>query len=261
MTDKSIWMPIYWADWMKDTSRLSLQEQGAYFMLLKEYWNNGGALPDDKTRLYRSCGAQSRSEKESINTILEAYFLHENGVYYHERIEGELLKAKETRARHKERSKKANEIKASYKDTYKVSYKAPQSQSHISTDVDIEKDKAKALSKKKPPPRERGSRLPDDWKPTQKDIDYAKELSWSDERIRIIAKEFHDYWTTLVGPRAIKIKWDRVWQKWCDKANEWGTGASKPGGYHPQSSFGENLQRAAEQAPVWTSASHKLGLD
>lgn len=107
----------------------------------------------------------------------------------------------------------------------------------------------------------RGTRLPEDWTPSEKDTDYAKSLGWSDERIGIIAKEFYDYWTTLSGQKAIKVKWSRVWEKWCDKANEWGTGAAKPAGYHPQSSFGENLQRAAEQAPVWVSASDKLGLD
>ena len=83
---KNIWMPIYWGDYTKDTAGLSLQEHGAYIMLIKEYWNNGGPISDNKTRIYRSSGSQSRSEKASINFILETYFLHQNelsSLFYH----------------------------------------------------------------------------------------------------------------------------------------------------------------------------------
>lgn len=107
-----IFMTIYWSDWMRDTSGLSLQEQGAYLMLCRMYWQNRGPIDDNKTRIYRSCGAQSRSEKESINHVLEAYFLHEldtnleskndsletkkmheNYVYRHKRIDKEIAQA------------------------------------------------------------------------------------------------------------------------------------------------------------------------
>jgi len=107
MIDISIWMPITWNDWMKDTSMLSLQEQGAYFMIVKEYWNNQGAISDDKTRIYRSCGAQTRSEKESINFILKTYFLHQNCTYIHNRIDEEIAKAKANKASQAERTKAA----------------------------------------------------------------------------------------------------------------------------------------------------------
>lgn len=92
---------------MKETARLSLQEQGAYFMIMKEYWNNGGPIEDDKTRIYRSCGAQSRSEKESVNLILGTYFLHENGMYKHTRIDRELSDAYENKEKNRKRTEKA----------------------------------------------------------------------------------------------------------------------------------------------------------
>lgn len=102
-----IFMTIYWSDWMRDTSHLSLQEQGAYLMVVRCYWNNQGPLDDDKTRLYRSSGAQSRSEKESVNLVLETYFLHENGKYHHKRIDSELVKAIDNKKKKVDRAKKA----------------------------------------------------------------------------------------------------------------------------------------------------------
>lgn len=141
----NIWTPIYWSDWMKDTAMCSLQEHGAYFMLLKEYWNNGGAITDDKTRIYRSCGAQTRSEKESINYILETYFLHENCKYQHKRIDAEISSALKNKRIHKERSEKANAAKASYKESSKASSKAPPSPSPTPIE---EKEIPKGIPKK-----------------------------------------------------------------------------------------------------------------
>jgi len=106
-----IWMPIYWPDWVRDTAQLSLQEQGAYLILTKEYWNKQGKLCDDKTRLYRSCGAQSRSEKESVNFILDTYFLHENGMYINKRIDEELVKAAENKVTQRKRTEAARAAK------------------------------------------------------------------------------------------------------------------------------------------------------
>ena len=107
-----IWMPIYWPDWVRDTAQLSLQEQGAYLMLTKEYWNKRSELCDDKTRLYRSCGAQSRSEKESVNFILDTYFLHENGMYISKRIDEELARAAENKVTQQKRTEAARAAKA-----------------------------------------------------------------------------------------------------------------------------------------------------
>lgn len=145
MSESLIWMPLYWSDWMRDTARLSLQEQGAYFMLLKEYWNNGGPLTNDKTRIYRATGAQSRSEKESVNLILETYFLHENGMYRHARIDAELAEAaenkdiqrKRTEAARAARAKRTETVTENVTDTVTAS---PSPSPSPSTNVDIGSD-------------------------------------------------------------------------------------------------------------------------
>jgi uncharacterized protein YdaU (DUF1376 family) len=47
------YMRMYWADYDADTSHLSAMQHGIYLLLIKNYWQRGGPLPDDETRLAR----------------------------------------------------------------------------------------------------------------------------------------------------------------------------------------------------------------
>lgn len=96
MTSKvDIWMPLYIADYLADTSRLTTEQHGAYLLLLIDYWRNG-SLPDDDavlaqiTRLSPDAWSNARS-------TLQAFFKHEGGRWVHGRVEAELLKAKQSR--------------------------------------------------------------------------------------------------------------------------------------------------------------------
>lgn len=106
MTQKvDIWMPLYIADYLADTSRLTTEQHGAYLLLLIDYWRNG-SLPDSDailaqiTRLSPDAWSNARS-------ILQAYFKHEGGMWVHGRVEDELLKAKESREKAKTRASTA----------------------------------------------------------------------------------------------------------------------------------------------------------
>ena len=106
MTTKvDIWMPLYIADYLADTSRLTTEQHGAYLLLLIDYWRNG-ALPDNDvvlaqiTRLSPDAWSNARS-------ILQAFFKHEDGKWLHGRVEAELAKAKDSRDRAKTRASTA----------------------------------------------------------------------------------------------------------------------------------------------------------
>jgi uncharacterized protein YdaU (DUF1376 family) len=103
MTSKvDIWMPLYIADYLADTSRLTTEQHGAYLLLLIDYWRNG-SLPDNDsvlaqiTRLSPDAWSNARS-------TLQAYFKHEGGMWVHGRVEAELSKAKESRDKAKTRA-------------------------------------------------------------------------------------------------------------------------------------------------------------
>lgn len=86
------WMPMYWGDYLRDTTHLTMGQHGAYLLLIAHYWNTGEALPDDDARLSKIVRAQGVVWRV-MRPTLSAFFKVENGRWYHARIERELLKA------------------------------------------------------------------------------------------------------------------------------------------------------------------------
>ena len=90
------WMPLYIADYLADTSRLTLEQHGAYLLLIMDYWRNG-APPDDPVILARIVGA-SPEQWRAIAPVLHGLFHDEirggSKVWAHKRIDEELGRAK-----------------------------------------------------------------------------------------------------------------------------------------------------------------------
>lgn len=83
------WMPLYIADYLRDTSHLGARESGAYLHLIMSYWVKG-ALPDDDRQL-AAIARMTMSEWRRARPILAAFF----GPHWasHKRIDAELHKA------------------------------------------------------------------------------------------------------------------------------------------------------------------------
>ena len=106
MTTKvDIWMPLYIADYLADTSRLTTEQHGAYLLLLIDYWRNG-SLPDDDAILAQITRLSPHAWSIARST-LQAYFKHEGGMWIHTRVEAELSNAKESREKAKTRASTA----------------------------------------------------------------------------------------------------------------------------------------------------------
>lgn len=86
----SPWMPLYVADYLADTRRLTMAEHGAYMLLIMEYWRNGG-LPDDEMRLARIVGATPDEWAKVRDNVAE---LFQPG-WRHKRIDAELAKSRD----------------------------------------------------------------------------------------------------------------------------------------------------------------------
>lgn len=82
-------MPMFWGDYFGDTTHLSVEEHGAYLLLIGQYWLRGCGLPDDDTRLSRLTRMSVKQWREVKPTIAE-FFAVGNGVWLHNRIEREL---------------------------------------------------------------------------------------------------------------------------------------------------------------------------
>jgi len=84
-------MPFYFADYEADTSHLTTLEHGAYFLLIKAYWQTGKPLPNDEKKL-RSITRISKANWKKISKCLHEFFSVSDTHLSHKRIDYELLK-------------------------------------------------------------------------------------------------------------------------------------------------------------------------
>jgi uncharacterized protein YdaU (DUF1376 family) len=83
-------MPLYVADYLADTRRLSTLEHGAYLLLIMDYWQNG-SIPDDDRSLARIVGLTAK-EWGAVKPAIQTLFY--DG-WKHKRIDNELRRAEE----------------------------------------------------------------------------------------------------------------------------------------------------------------------
>jgi uncharacterized protein YdaU (DUF1376 family) len=93
---KKPWMPLYIADYLKDTTHLGALESGAYLHLIMDYWTNGG-LPDDERQLAR-IAKLTEKEWKACRTTLQAFF-HDG--WKHKRIDQEIAHASDVSEKRK----------------------------------------------------------------------------------------------------------------------------------------------------------------
>jgi uncharacterized protein YdaU (DUF1376 family) len=86
-----IWMPLYVADYLSATSRLTTEQHGAYLLLLMDYWKNGP--PPDNDGVLAQITRLSPSAWSNARTMLEAFFEVKSGQWSHHRVDEELAKA------------------------------------------------------------------------------------------------------------------------------------------------------------------------
>lgn len=89
---EALWMPLYVADYLKDTQHLSAQENGAYFFLIMHAWTRGGPLPKEDARLARIARLTTKEWKAARGVILEFFVAASDG-YRHKRVDLELARA------------------------------------------------------------------------------------------------------------------------------------------------------------------------
>jgi len=81
------------------------------------------------------------------------------------------------------------------------------------TDTDTETDKIQRRKKV----IALATRLPDDWQPSDGDIDFAISL---DVDYRREADIFRDYWIAQAGAKGRKANWQSTWRNWIRRASE-----------------------------------------
>jgi hypothetical protein len=60
----------------------------------------------------------------------------------------------------------------------------------------------------------RGERLPDDWKPDESLIAWARSEGYSDHAIALETEKFRDFWHAKPGAGGLKLDWGMTWRNW-----------------------------------------------
>ena len=94
----------------------------------------------------------------------------------------------------------------------------------------------------------RGTRLSDEWQPSEQDIAYALDRGMTRERIATEAEKFKNYWTAKTGQGATKINWHSTWRNWVL------TSVERRHGTASNHRDGSRAHRAAGPAPTGADA-------
>lgn len=83
------WMPLYVADYLRDTGHLTAAEHGAYLLLIMQAWTRGGSLPTAVERLRLMCHLD-REDWETVRDAVLPFFYIKDDCYRHRRVDREL---------------------------------------------------------------------------------------------------------------------------------------------------------------------------
>jgi uncharacterized protein YdaU (DUF1376 family) len=217
-----LWMPFWVNDYVGGTRKFSTLEHGAYILLILEYWQHGG-LPTDDKRLARIAGLSLKRWLSIKEIISQKFSLPE---WRHARIDAELAKAKRKQkhgvdmaARRWEARNKPDATGNAY------SIATGHAKSIVTTTTTIEEGNgvlrtpfsARASARVPTSEKKSGTRLPQDWQPSEADLAFAA-TQLPPDRIPTERDTFRDYWLARSGPGAVKRDWPATWRNWCRKA-------------------------------------------
>lgn len=85
---------FYPGDYLRDTTRLTLAEHGAYLRLLMAYYSDEQPLPAENDALFRIVSAQNTAEKQAVLKVADLFFpVTRDGVRHNARADAEIAKA------------------------------------------------------------------------------------------------------------------------------------------------------------------------
>jgi uncharacterized protein YdaU (DUF1376 family) len=87
-----IWMPLYIADYARDTFHLTRDQHGGYMLLLMACWIGGGKLPNDPAKLAAIAKATPR-EWLRLSPVLLPFFKIRGEWLVHKRVSEERARA------------------------------------------------------------------------------------------------------------------------------------------------------------------------
>lgn len=198
---------MYWGDYVKDTLHLTVDEHGAYLLLLAAYWINGKPLPDDDKQLARIARVTLKKWK-SLSPRVRDFFSARDGHLIHKRVEKELLKCSERSSKARASALLRARSTTTVTDS---SVSAPDSESAIPPHAlhGTPHGGTNGHTKPKANRRKPAVPLPDNWEP---DLEYARGIGMNDREINWQANSMCDR-ARMKDERF--ADWQARWRNWC----------------------------------------------
>jgi uncharacterized protein YdaU (DUF1376 family) len=104
------WMPLYIADYLRDTMHLNTEQHGAYILLIMAAWNRGGDLPGDDAQL-AGVARMPLSAWRRIRPIMSGFFVVTPETWEHKRVRAERDRAQNLSEKRRETGAKGGRPK------------------------------------------------------------------------------------------------------------------------------------------------------
>lgn len=195
------YMPLYVADYMADASHLTTFQHGAYMLLLMNYWQRGGPLPDDDVKLSRIARMNMREWKRN-RAVLAEFFVTDGTLWVSRRVDSELA-----RVASKSLKSKAAAQASVQRRFGERSAPVERVLNHTDTSKEKKERETKVSPKKAAHAWRDGDAAPDDW------LAWAvAELGWTRSMAAAEATKFLD---NALAHRRVYMDWKAAWRQWC----------------------------------------------
>ena len=210
MSTNRPWYKRYPADFIQGTMGLSLEEKGAYSIILDLIYAKGAPIVDDARYIAGVCNISLRKWVAIRERLVEAKKITISaGFISNFRAEKEIENVSKFERKLAESGAKGGRKQAENTPNFNKNNDLDQATlkhtrtKEIETDIDIKKDTN--VSPKK------GCRLPDDFQP---DFSFATTEGFSEAEAQTLFESFRDYWTAKTGKDATKRDWQATWRNW-----------------------------------------------
>lgn len=223
-------------EYHKKAGKLSMLEHGAYTLLMDACYDREKFPTLEEAIDW--CWARTADEIAAVEFVLRKFFTLEDGVYVQNRIREEIdqyhsnalinkeiaLKREEARRQKKARTVLepcTNEHEPPPKQEPRTRKQEPENKNQ-----ELNIIAPQAAQPATPTKKIKGTRLPDDWRPTQEHVDAAVALNpdYTREWFRATAHKFRDYWIAKSGKDATKADWLATWRNWIRNDLEYNRG-------------------------------------
>ena len=87
----------------------------------------------------------------------------------------------------------------------------------LPTSIDLFQDSRGTVDARARPKKRIDTRLPEDWAPTDDDLEVARSCL-PETAVAKELEKFRDHWRAEAGPKAVKRNWSAAWRNWCRRA-------------------------------------------